>query len=132
MPVIFPAHHRLGADKARGDGGGGCASKPQSEGSALIRRSKVGDTLAAGEGGSRAQSGAELRFNRKSEGMKKIKNKNKVWCGGALETRKKIILGLKKKSLPTREKMNATSKNINSSRKVFIKYLGRGGALGII
>lgn len=92
----FEKHHRLGADKARGDGGGGCASKPQSEGSALIRR-KVGDTLAPGEGGSRAQRGAELRFNRKSEGRKKIKNKNKVWCGGALETRKKIILGLKKK-----------------------------------
>jgi hypothetical protein len=31
-----------------------------------------------------------------------------------------------------KDTLNALSKNINGSRMVFIKYLGQGGALGII
>lgn len=71
----FEKHHSLGADRARGDDDGGCAAKPQREGSTLIRRRKLRDTLAAGEVGDRTQSRAKLRFNRKSEGRKKSKMK---------------------------------------------------------
>lgn len=65
----------MGADRARGDDDGGCTAKPQREGSTLIRRRKLRDTLAAGEVGDRTQSRAKLRFKRKSEGRKKSKMK---------------------------------------------------------
>lgn len=65
--------------------------------------------LAAGEAGDRTQSKAKLRFNRKSEGRKKIKNESNGWCGEHLKLEKNHFR-VEKKSLPAREKMNAILK----------------------